>query len=90
MVAERKIFEEEGLEKYVQYQQKNEDEPLKAGAAFPFVKVILITGCPIEGYYNFLIKAVLCNVCPTDLGGVPSTSLRRANTKKSYLNKRQL
>ena len=60
MVAERKIFEEEGLEKYVQYQQKNEDEPLKAGAAFPFVKVILITGCPIEGYHNFLIKALLC------------------------------
>lgn len=39
MVAERKIYEEEGMEKYVAYQVEHEDEPLKPGAAFPFVKV---------------------------------------------------
>jgi len=39
MVAERKIYEEEGVEKYVQYQQEHESEPLKPGVAFPFVKV---------------------------------------------------
>ncbi|TKS76284.1 Cytosolic 5'-nucleotidase 1B [Collichthys lucidus] len=39
MVAERKIYEEEGVEKYVAYQLENENEPLKPGAAFPFVKV---------------------------------------------------
>lgn len=39
MVAERKIFVDEGLEKYVQHQQDHESEPLKPGVAFPFVKV---------------------------------------------------
>lgn len=39
MVAERKIYEEEGVEKYVAYQLEHENEPLKPGAAFPFVKV---------------------------------------------------
>lgn len=39
MVHERKIYEEEGMEKYVAYQLEHENEPLKPGAAFPFVKV---------------------------------------------------
>lgn len=39
MVKERKVFEEEGLEKYVEYQQEHENEPLQPGSAFPFVKV---------------------------------------------------
>lgn len=39
MVHERKIYEEEGMEKYVAYQVEHENEPLKPGAAFPFVKV---------------------------------------------------
>lgn len=39
MVAERKIYEEEGVEKYVAYQLEHENEPLMPGAAFPFVKV---------------------------------------------------
>lgn len=39
MVAERKIYEEEGLEKYVNHQVERENEPLQPGAAFPFVKV---------------------------------------------------
>lgn len=39
MVAERKIYEEEGVEKYVAHQVEHENEPLKPGAAFPFVKV---------------------------------------------------
>ncbi|XP_046905617.1 cytosolic 5'-nucleotidase 1A-like [Hypomesus transpacificus] len=51
MVAERKIFEEEGLEKYVQYQQKNEDEPLKAGAAFPFVKALMTVNSRLRELY---------------------------------------
>lgn len=41
MVAERKIYEEEGLEKYAAHQVEHENEPLQPGAAFPFVKVIL-------------------------------------------------
>lgn len=36
---ERKIYEEEGVEKYVAHQVEHENEPLKTGAAFPFVKV---------------------------------------------------
>lgn len=39
MAYERKIYEEEGMEKYVAYQLEHENEPLKPGAAFPFVKV---------------------------------------------------
>lgn len=39
MVAERKIYEEEGVEKYVAFQVEHEDEPLSPGPAFPFVKV---------------------------------------------------
>lgn len=42
MVHERKIYEEEGLEKYVAYQILHESEPLQPGAAFPFVKVNLL------------------------------------------------
>lgn len=39
MVAERLIYEKEGVENYVAYQVEHENEPLKPGPAFPFVKV---------------------------------------------------
>ena len=39
MVSERKLYEEEGIEKYVAHQIEHENEPLAPGAAFPFVKV---------------------------------------------------
>lgn len=41
MVEERKIYEEDGVETYVKHQVEHESEPLKPGAAFPFVKVKL-------------------------------------------------
>ena len=41
MVSERKLYEEEGIEKYVAHQIEHECEPLAPGAAFPFVKVNL-------------------------------------------------
>ncbi|XP_056336952.1 cytosolic 5'-nucleotidase 1A [Danio aesculapii] len=41
LTAERKIFEEEGVEKYVQHQQDNENQPLSPGVAFPFVKALM-------------------------------------------------
>ncbi|CAJ0918631.1 unnamed protein product, partial [Ranitomeya imitator] len=37
MVNERTMYENEGVEKYVLYQQEHEEEPLKPGPAFPFV-----------------------------------------------------
>ncbi|XP_069462021.1 cytosolic 5'-nucleotidase 1B [Ambystoma mexicanum] len=40
MVDERKLYEEQGVEKYVQYQEEHENEPLKPGPAFPFVKAV--------------------------------------------------
>ncbi|XP_075454535.1 cytosolic 5'-nucleotidase 1B isoform X2 [Ascaphus truei] len=40
MVEERKLYVEQGVEKYVQYQQDHELEPLKTGPAFPFVKAV--------------------------------------------------
>lgn len=41
LTAERKIFEKEGVEKYVQHQQDNENQPLNPGPAFPFVKALM-------------------------------------------------
>lgn len=39
LVEERRIYEEQGVEKYVEYQQQNENVTLKPGPAFHFVKV---------------------------------------------------
>lgn len=39
MVKERKVFEEEGLERYVAHQLELEDQPFTPGVSFPFVKV---------------------------------------------------
>lgn len=39
LVEEQRIYEEHGLEKYVEYQQNNENVILKPGPAFYFVKV---------------------------------------------------
>jgi len=38
---ENKIFQEEGIERYRTFQQKNEDVPLEAGTAFVLVKSLL-------------------------------------------------
>ncbi|KAF4099262.1 hypothetical protein G5714_019388 [Onychostoma macrolepis] len=51
MVAERKIFEEEGVEKYVQHQQEHENEPLKQGPAFPFVKALMAVNERLRNLY---------------------------------------
>lgn len=40
MVDGRKIYEEEGLEKYMEYQLCNENVVLTPGPAFRFVKVL--------------------------------------------------
>ena len=40
MVDDRKIYEEEGLEKYMEYQLTNENVILTPGPAFRFVKVL--------------------------------------------------
>ncbi|XP_014750431.1 PREDICTED: cytosolic 5'-nucleotidase 1B-like [Sturnus vulgaris] len=40
LVEERRIYEEQGLEKYVEYQQNNENVILKPGPAFYFVKAL--------------------------------------------------
>ncbi|XP_054474755.1 cytosolic 5'-nucleotidase 1A-like [Anoplopoma fimbria] len=51
MVAERKIYEEEGLEKYVAYQVEHEGEPLMPGAAFPFVKALMQVNSRLRDLY---------------------------------------
>ncbi|NXW46587.1 5NT1B nucleotidase, partial [Nyctiprogne leucopyga] len=40
LVEERRIYEEQGVEKYVEYQQQNENVTLKPGPAFYFVKAL--------------------------------------------------
>lgn len=51
MVAERKIYEEKGVEKYVAYQVEHENEPLKPGAAFPFVKALMNVNSRLRELY---------------------------------------
>ncbi|OPJ73604.1 hypothetical protein AV530_005926 [Patagioenas fasciata monilis] len=41
LVEERRIYEEQGVEKYVEYQQDNENVILKPGPAFYFVKALM-------------------------------------------------
>lgn len=45
MVDDRKIYEEEGLEKYMEYQLTNENVILTPGPAFRFVKVLCGLPC---------------------------------------------
>ncbi|XP_028295383.1 cytosolic 5'-nucleotidase 1A [Gouania willdenowi] len=51
MVAERKIYEEVGVEDYVKFQIEHEDEPLKPGAAFPFVKALMTVNTRLRELY---------------------------------------
>ncbi|KAJ8347299.1 hypothetical protein SKAU_G00287000 [Synaphobranchus kaupii] len=51
MVKERKIYEEEGLERYVTYQEQHEDEPLMPGVAFPFVKALMTVNARLRELY---------------------------------------
>ncbi|XP_038582261.1 cytosolic 5'-nucleotidase 1A-like [Micropterus salmoides] len=51
MVAERKIFVEKGVESYVSYQVEHESEPLKPGAAFPFVKALMTVNSRLRMLY---------------------------------------
>lgn len=39
MDEEQRIYTEQGVEEYVQYQLEHENEPFSPGPAFPFVKV---------------------------------------------------
>lgn len=51
MVAERKLYEEEGVEKYVAFQVEHENEPLKPGPAFPFVKALMNVNARLRELY---------------------------------------
>lgn len=51
MVEERRVWEQEGLERYVSYQQEHEDQPLKPGAAFPFVKALMAVNARLRELY---------------------------------------
>ncbi|XP_031177500.1 cytosolic 5'-nucleotidase 1A-like [Sander lucioperca] len=51
MVAERKIYEDEGLEQYVAYQVEHENDPLMPGVAFPFVKALMNVNSRLRKLY---------------------------------------
>ncbi|XP_023649463.1 5'-nucleotidase, cytosolic IB a isoform X3 [Paramormyrops kingsleyae] len=51
MAQENRIYEQEGLEKYVSYQQEHEEEPLTPGAAFPFVKALMTVNARLRDLY---------------------------------------
>ncbi|XP_068610206.1 cytosolic 5'-nucleotidase 1A-like [Brachionichthys hirsutus] len=51
MVAERKIYEEEGLEKYVAHQVAHESEPLTPGPAFPFIQAMMNVNSRLRALY---------------------------------------
>lgn len=48
---EKKIFKEEGVEKYVAHQVEHENEPLKPGPAFPFVKALMNVNARLRKLY---------------------------------------
>ncbi|XP_037606877.1 cytosolic 5'-nucleotidase 1A-like [Sebastes umbrosus] len=50
-LAERKIYEEEGVEKYVAYHVEHENEPLMPGASFPFVKALMTVNARLRELY---------------------------------------
>ncbi|KAG5276703.1 hypothetical protein AALO_G00108750 [Alosa alosa] len=51
MTEERKIYEEEGLETYVAHHIAHENEPLRPGAAFPFVKALMTVNDKLRELY---------------------------------------
>ncbi|KAG8445684.1 hypothetical protein GDO86_010457 [Hymenochirus boettgeri] len=51
MVDDRRIYEELGVEKYVQFQQDHETEPLQPGPAFPFVKAVEEVNKQLREFY---------------------------------------
>ncbi|KAL0967602.1 hypothetical protein UPYG_G00254340 [Umbra pygmaea] len=51
MDAEGKIYEEEGVEQYVAYQEQHETEPLKQGVAFPLVKALMTVNARLRHLY---------------------------------------
>ncbi|XP_018415392.1 PREDICTED: cytosolic 5'-nucleotidase 1A-like [Nanorana parkeri] len=51
MVEERKMYQDDGVEKYVLYQQEHEEEPLKPGPAFAFVKAVEEVNRHLRGLY---------------------------------------
>jgi 5'-nucleotidase len=44
-----RVFEEEGLERYIEYQINHENEPLLPGVAFPLIRRLLALKDPITG-----------------------------------------
>ncbi|KAM9778743.1 cytosolic 5'-nucleotidase 1A-like isoform 1-T2 [Syngnathus typhle] len=51
MKAERLVYETEGVESYVAYQVEHENEPLKPGPAFPFVKALMTVNSRLRELY---------------------------------------
>ncbi|XP_029589148.1 cytosolic 5'-nucleotidase 1A isoform X2 [Salmo trutta] len=51
MVAEGKIYKEDGVEKYVAYQQERDNEPLMPGVAFPLVKALMTVNARLRRLY---------------------------------------
>ncbi|XP_067839864.1 cytosolic 5'-nucleotidase 1A-like [Heptranchias perlo] len=51
MADERAIYESDGLECYVKYQQDHENEPLKKGLAFSLMKALETVNCRLHELY---------------------------------------
>ncbi|XP_027031641.1 5'-nucleotidase, cytosolic IAa isoform X2 [Tachysurus fulvidraco] len=48
---EQKVYEEKGVEEYLMYQVKHENEPLAPGPAFPFVKALEAVNAQLRELY---------------------------------------
>ena len=72
---EDRIFREEGVNVYVEYQRKHEEEVLREGAAFPIIKRILALN---EDFENPYVEVFLMSKNSPDL------SLRAFNSAKHY------
>lgn len=72
---EAKIFKDEGLEKYIDYQLEHENDVLKPGTAFPLVKNLLELN-KLKG--ERLVEVIVMSK------NSPDTGLRIFNSIKHY------
>lgn len=72
------VFREQGEEKYRKYQEKNLDEPLPQGIAFPFIKRLLSINDLSENENDPLVEVVLLS------RNDPDTGLRVMKTIQHY------
>ena len=84
-----RVFEEEGLERYIEYQIEHENEPLLPGVAFPLIKRLLNLKDPESGDYAVEVILVSKNDANTGLRVFNSIEYHHLNiTRAAFTSSR--